>query len=216
MCGGCKTPGAKRKLHPPVTCTFGDCKKALHARGFCDMHYLRWKGGKDLKPPPRLRNAPMARFWSKVNREGPMPTSETGLLTQCWQWVGCTNAGGYGEFSVGAVHVKAHRYSYTQLVRQPEPGMLIDHICHNRACVRPDHLREATRSQNTQNLEGAYRNSASGKRGVYWEKNRWRVIVRFNGKNYQGGRHDTLEQADAAAIDLRNRLFTHNTSDRVQ
>jgi hypothetical protein len=158
----------------------------------------------------------MARFWSKVNREGPMPTPDTGLTTQCWQWIGCTNAGGYGEFSIKDVHIKAHRFSYTQLVKNPEPGMMIDHLCHNRGCVRPDHLREATRSQNTQNLEGAYRNSKSGVRGVYMEKGKWRVIVRHKGKNYQGGRHTTLDAANEAAIDLRNRLFTHNARDRAR
>lgn len=163
------------------------------------------------------RRTPGQRFWAKVNRSGPMPPEQTGLKTNCWLWTASTNAGGYGLFTVNGQHLKAHRFAYSFLVKAPDPGMMIDHICHRRNCVRPDHLREATRAQNTQNVT-AYRNNVSGVRGVYYEEatGRWRVIVRHNGKNHQGGRHDSLANAELAAICLRNRLFTHNSADRVR
>ena len=157
------------------------------------------------------------RFWEKVNRNGPLPEPETGLKTPCYIWLGAMNAGGYGLFTAYGKHYKAHRFAYTFFVRQPDPGKFIDHICHRRHCVRPDHLREATRSENTQNV-GVYANNKVGVRGVYWEpeSGKFRVIVRYGGKNYQGGRHDSLPNAELAAINLRNRLFTHNDADKVK
>lgn len=166
---------------------------------------------------PVMKKTTSQRFWEKVNRNGPMPGPDTGLTTNCWIWLGSINAGGYGLFSVDRVNVKAHRFAYTFLVRNPDPGMMIDHLCHVRHCVRPDHLREATRAQNTQNVT-VYRNNQCGVRGVYWEEEskKWRVIVRHKGKNHQGGRHNSLANAELAAINLRNRLFTHNSSDRIK
>ena len=164
-----------------------------------------------------MKGTPSQRFWSKVNRNGPKPAPETGLVTNCWLWTASTNAGGYGLFTLDGVHLKAHRYAYTFLVKNPDPGMMIDHICHQRNCVRPDHLREATRAQNTQNVT-VYKNNIAGVRGVYYEAatGRYRVIVRHNGKNHQGGRHDNLANAELAAINLRNRLFTHNSADKIR
>jgi hypothetical protein len=53
-------------------------------------------------------------------------------------------------------------------------------------------------------------------RGVHWEKasGKYRVTVRHNYRKYFGGEFDNLADAEAAAIELRNRLFTHNDLDR--
>jgi len=68
----------------------------------------------------------------------------------CWNWLGADSGRGYGRMQVGGVQTGAHRASYEHFygVKIPE-GMFTDHICRNRKCVRPDHLRVVTPKQNS-------------------------------------------------------------------
>lgn len=55
---------------------------------------------------------------------------------------------GYGQFWDGTKTVRAHRFSY-ELARGKIPeGLDLDHLCRNRACVRPDHLEPVTDKEN--------------------------------------------------------------------
>lgn len=152
------------------------------------------------------------RFWAKVDRRGD---------DECWMWVGAVKAGKprYGSFHLRRGESRsaaAHRFSF-ELHYGPIPdGLMVDHRCHEYLCVNPKHLRLATRQQNMENRPGAARNSKSGVRGVVWDTQhgRWRVQVRSNRQLYNGGRFDRMEDAEAAAIALRNRLMTHNDVDR--
>ena len=97
-----------------------------------------------------------------------------------------------------------------------QASMEIDHRCHNRGCVNPEHLQAVTHKQNQENRTGAQENNTScGIRGVTWDpKNKmWRARAGHNGKNYDGGRFRTLYEAEAAAIALRNSLHSNNLGD---
>jgi len=95
-------------------------------------------------------------------------------------------------------------------------GILIDHICHNISCVNPEHLRLATNKQNMENLSGPQRNNTSGVLGVYWHSSgMWNVQVGHNRRRYSGGLFRDIAEAEAAAIALRTKLFTHNHIDRI-
>ena len=88
------------------------------------------------------------RFWSKVNRGGPVPADRPGL-GRCWVWVAGKTAQGYGGFhpSKGSMEL-AHRWAY-RVARGPIPdGHVIDHLCRNRACVNPDHLEPVSNEEN--------------------------------------------------------------------
>ena len=77
------------------------------------------------------------RFFSRVDKTG-----------TCWVWR--TPLGtGYGMFACSeAQPVMAHRWSYEHVHGPIEPGMVLDHLCMNRACVRPSHLEPVTYSEN--------------------------------------------------------------------
>ena len=64
----------------------------------------------------------------------------------CWQWIGSTTGGGYGQFSVmvpgeGRRMIPAHRFAWEQAYGAISAGADVVHTCGNRVCVRPDHLR---------------------------------------------------------------------------
>lgn len=152
-------------------------------------------------PRGRVAVDPHIRFWAKVE-----------ITPDCWNWTGAKNEKGYGMFKPH----RAHRVSYQWLFGELAPGVLLDHTCHNKACVRPDHLRPVTNKQNTENVVGAQRNSKSGVRGVWWDKDasKWRAAVRHNRKLIHVGYFESIEDADAAVKAKRNELFTHNDMDR--
>jgi hypothetical protein len=145
------------------------------------------------------------RLWADVDKTG-----------DCWLWTGYTTDKGYGLISVEGRTVMAHRFAYELLVGPIPDGYDLDHrrTCPKR-CVRPTHLRPATRSQNVQNHTGNTR-ATSGVRGVSWSRREGKFQARaaLNGREYSGGYYATVGEAEAAAVALRNRLHTHNDVDR--
>src|SRR5690606_26295015 len=136
----------------------------------------------------------------------------------CWIWAAGTDRNGYGKTRRDGRYVPAHRAVYEVYCGPTPAGMQLDHICHVRACVNPEHLRPVTSKQNHENRAGANKNSRSGVRGVYWctRSGRWRVEVMHDGRKYRGGYFDDLNEAAEAARALRNRLYTHNNTDRTE
>lgn len=188
-----------------ATCKVEDCGKQSVAQRVCVNHYavLRRRGVLQ----PLRRPTAEDRFWAKVNK-----------TATCWNWTGSSVQNGYGKFYLGGVRreVLSHRLSI-EWANGPIPeGMDVDHKCHNRACVNPDHLRLTTRKQNMENLQGAYATSTSGVRGVHWssQKGKWRARVTHNRHEYNAGFFDTVEEAEESVIQLRRELFTHNDADR--
>lgn len=131
------------------------------------------------------------RFWPKVAmREA----------HECWEWLAFKLPAGYGTIKVFGVGTQyAHRASY-ELSFGPIPvGMLIDHICHNKSCVNPAHLRLATPRQNQGNRLKKKSASASLK-GVCWDATRgkWRATIMTDLGHKYLGRFSTEAEAHAA------------------
>lgn len=73
------------------------------------------------------------RFWSMVN-----------ISDGCWEWQGHIGVGGYGVISRYGIKVSAHQMAYRLEVGEIPDGLVLDHLCGNRQCCRPDHLEAVT------------------------------------------------------------------------
>lgn len=126
----------------------------------------------------------------------------------CWLWTGARNNRGYGAICRDGRYVGAHRAAYELFVGPIPEGMQIDHRCHVRNCVNPEHLRLATGSENKRFSSGPASNNSSGFRGVYFASRKGKYVaeVKHNGKSYYAGLHDTAAEAARARDELARRL----------
>ena len=84
-----------------------------------------------------MRKTVEERFEEKVDKTG-----------ECWLWTAACNHKGYGKFKHEGKVVPAHRLAFEWVHGEIPEGMQVDHRCHQRNCVRPDHLRLVTPAQN--------------------------------------------------------------------
>lgn len=145
---GNRSPGA-----PLLPCSVDGCAKETSRiiQGMCVMHYTRVAATGDVGPvgPLRIIGDDEARFWSYVNKNGPVPPHRSDLGS-CWLWKGSLNAGGYGVFSADSRGVMAHRWSYEYFVGPIAEGLQGDHLCHTRSCVNFEHIEPVTNEVNSQ------------------------------------------------------------------
>lgn len=186
-------------------CEFDECTEKYWARGYCRAHYGQLRAGRLLTPlDPEARCS--FKFWSRVDKSG-----------HCWIWQGYTTDEGYGRVGVNGKLVLAHRFAYADKVGPIPDGRLIDHRCMTRACVRPDHLRVATHSENMQNKASAHSNSKSGVRGVHWSarSRKWIAAAQVSGIRWEIGAFTELREAELAIRAWRRKHMPFSESDQV-
>lgn len=126
-----------------MKCDVGDCVRPTYARGWCHLHWKRYRAHGDplanLRTPTPERDA--SRFWSKAE---PGPGG-------CWLWTAGKNAFGYGKFNTGGAYGKhwlAHRFAYENMRDAIPAGLTLDHLCGVRSCVNPYHLEPVPQAEN--------------------------------------------------------------------
>lgn len=116
-------------------CAIRTCENELWQAGVCQAHYwrIRRHGTIDLKI-----DTPEERFWRKVNK-----------TESCWLWTGSRIKGaGYGQFKLNGKNRLAHRLAYEWEFGPVLHGLVLDHLCSAKACVRPSHLEPVVQREN--------------------------------------------------------------------
>lgn len=189
-------------------CKYHNCSRpAGKALGYCNAHYDRNRKGKPMDPPIRNHWASAEeRFWAKVHK-----------TDSCWLWTGATY-NGYGIFRQDGKAQLAHRVLH-RWTKGPIPdGIQLDHMCHNRSCVNPDHVRFSDWETNGQNRASANKNSKTGIRGVYWNKERlgWFAAITLSREVIRRGPFAEISDAEKAAVELRQTHMPFSLLDRKE
>lgn len=203
--GMCRPHYAKHKAVRDGACSIVNCPSTvIMARGMCNSHYKRWyRYGDPLAGGVHTYTDPFEMFRNRTSWHDGCLVWEASLIN------GKNDAQGrgYGRMMIDGVSHLAHRWAYEQAHGPIPDGMIIDHICWNRACVNIDHLRAVTRKQNNAYRSRAQTNSSTGIRNVSKTKSgKYLVQVGLDGKHY-GSLHADIDEAKKEAAELRLQLF---------
>lgn len=70
------------------------------------------------------------------------------VVGECWIMSVGLDRNGYSRLRADGALWWAHRWVWSRLVGPVPDGLQLDHLCRNRACVRPDHLEPVSASEN--------------------------------------------------------------------
>lgn len=91
----------------------------------------------------------------------------------CWDYIGVLNQKGYGMFNGHS----AYRVAFEWWKGPVAAGLVIDHLCSNRACVNPAHLEAVTTRENNRRAAERRTHCRYGHaRSRYW-------VAKFNSCN---------------------------------
>jgi DNA-binding CsgD family transcriptional regulator len=126
--------------------------------------YMRKKRGSKPGAKPGSPSVYGGGMWQMVDKRGP---------DECWPWKGSTNTG-YGRVQIEGRSYYAHRVIFDMVnpgvitrsspISKKQSGFLM-HLCDNRICCNPAHLKVATIKENNNDCqEKGRRNLPTGER----------------------------------------------------
>ena len=85
------------------------------------------------------------RFWKNVKK-----------TDFCWEWIGAKMTRGYGQILYKGKDTGAHRVSLIISGRKIPKGYDVMHICDNKSCVNPAHLKAVPHRENMIDFSDKY------------------------------------------------------------
>ena len=70
------------------------------------------------------------------------------MMTNCIESKKGITTNGYSRIRINNKNIQAHRWAWELVNGQIPDEFVIDHICRNRKCVLPEHLRMVTQQEN--------------------------------------------------------------------
>ena len=70
------------------------------------------------------------------------------MMTTCIESKKGITTNGYSRIRINNKNIQAHRWAWELVNGQIPDEFVIDHICRNRKCVLPEHLRMVTQQKN--------------------------------------------------------------------
>lgn len=198
---------SRRKARPGTKCMFAGCGEKRNTWELCTGHYGQLMRGEDLAPLRGYEQYNLEVFWSNIEKKSDR---------ECWGWSGRLMAGGYGYATMNGRGSTAHRVMW-ELVNGPIPdGLVVDHLCSNRACVNPQHLRCVKQQLNAADRAYFPRNT-SGYKNVHYDKsrNQWVGSFHHHYKKVWVGRFDTPEEAAEAVRVRKLEIYGHEFRDSL-
>lgn len=123
---------------------------------------------------------------------------------------GCQDRHGYLKIGIDGEQYRTHRLVWLY-VYGSWPIRDIDHVNGVRHDNRISNLREATRSQNGQNMRKPTKSNTSGYLGVTALRGKWQAQIKVNGKNHYIGCYSTQKAAHAAYLAKKRELHPFGT-----
>ncbi len=154
-------------------CSIPDCGKRAHARGWCSIHYFRWRkhggplaGGK-VRPP--RGSVPIYLQEVAMQYEG----------DECLIWPFCRNAKGYAVMNSSGSALVNRLICEAVHGKPPQPKMEAAHSCGkgHEACVTKGHLLWKTPKEN-------------------------QADRRIHGTHQQGERHPVAKLKDREVVEI--------------
>ena len=196
----------QKRIKRGPNCEIQDCGSTHHALGYCFNHYQNFKrNGTPFATVIQIHGATTAeRIAAYTRKDG-----------ECIRWTRYLNDDGYAQIRDRGSMRSVHTVVFELHNGKVPDGLEIDHLCHNRDCVNIHHLRAVTHKQNMENRAGLRSTNSTGFTGVFVHGSVFQASVVHNGKRVNAGIFDNALAASDAALELRNRLFTHNEIDRT-
>ena len=134
---------------------------------------MNWSCG-SLEPTPLLHLERIDARYDKPSED------------ECWVWTGYLNSDGYGKASAGYVDKKqktigTHRAMYELYIGQIPLNLTVDHLCRDRACGNPKHMRILTLSENLKSKNANAKKTHCSRGHEYTDENT------YYGKQSNGG-----------------------------